>query len=101
MHGREVGRNGDANPLRVSRPSPGRHPGGGVQADHLSIEKRVLDDGLDEVGEVFGGSETLREDVELGKGVLQLLRCACQQRSVHDPGGHGNDPDPGAGEIAR
>src|SRR5947209_10145557 len=87
----------------------GKHPGPsassgqagcGVEADGLAVEHRVLHEAADQVGEITGTAEPLREDVNVHEGGPAAVVDARQHGGVHDSRADRHDPDPPLPEVA-
>lgn len=74
-----------------------------VETDRLAVHVVVLDQGLDEVGELRRLAHPLRERDGRGELGLERLRglALAVDRGVDDAGADGVDPDADRGEVAR
>src|SRR2546423_9031718 len=59
---------GTTRSLRATTGGSSGQAGGGVEANGLAVEHRVLHEAADQVGEITGTAEPLREDVNVHAG---------------------------------
>src|SRR5262249_49392429 len=90
-----------ASAIVVSPNLARRHADRAVKPHVLAIEVAVGDHGVGELGVFLGPTEPAREGYLRGQRLLQMLRCALQERRIEDARQDGVGADAFAGEVAR
>src|ERR1700704_1507054 len=96
----EVHHTGRAPALATSDFLPRRHPKRPVQPNDLAVEHWVLDDGLDELGELRRFAEAVRERHRGTQRLTRLLREEREQRRVEEARRDRDHADARGGEVA-
>lgn len=76
------------------------HPEGTIQANGFTIQQRILDNRLHQLGEFLGVAQTLWERHRLGQEVTHLLGQRRQHRSVKETGSNRYDTNALRAEIS-
>src|SRR6478735_1037893 len=87
-------------PLSSRKRSSGRHPDRAVEADHFTVQHRVLDDVHGERAVLVGVAEPSRVWHLLTERLLRLLGQRAQQRRLEQPRRDRADTDQFAGQVA-
>src|ERR1700677_2357472 len=77
------------------------HADAAIEADRLSIEHRVLDDGFDQMSVLLGLPQSFGKQRLLGQGVQSRLRKTIEQRSDEQAWSDGQTAYAAIGELAR